>query len=194
MKNGRSPGEDHITAEMLKCSMDTCVTYWKNFSRTIRTTTKLPSEWPHSMLVKLFKKGDAMLCNNWQGITLLLIPGKFLSHIILPQIQHHLKEYLLDEQHDFCPNCSGMNLIFTLQILMKESYKWHNKLYIIFIDFKKAFDSLDCQSLWKLLCHYGIPDIIVNLIMVMYEDTTCCAKTAEGNSCKFPILSGVKQG
>ena len=77
---------------------------------------------------------------------------------------------------------------------MKESCKWHNKLYIIFTDFKKAFDSLDCQSLWKLLCHYGIPDIIVNLIMVMYEDTTCCAKRAEGNSCKFPILSGVKHG
>ena len=33
-----------------------------------------------------------------------------------------------------------------------------------------------------------------NLIMAMYEDTTCCVKKAEGNSRKFPILSGVKQG
>ena len=38
-----------------------------------------------------------------------------------------------------------------------------------------------------------MPDITVNLIKAMYEDTTCCVKTAEGNSRKFPILSGVKQ-
>jgi len=84
--------------------------------------------------VKLFKKGDTMLCNNRLGITLLLIPGKLLPHIILSQIQHHLKEYLLEEQHEFHPNHSCMNLIFTLQMLMKESHKWRNKLYMIFID------------------------------------------------------------
>ena len=73
---------------------------------TIWTTAKLPSEWHHSTLVKLFKKGDATLCNNWRGISLLSIPGKLLSHIILSRIQRHLDEYLRDEQHGFRPNRS----------------------------------------------------------------------------------------
>ncbi|XP_065568786.1 uncharacterized protein LOC136032404 [Artemia franciscana] len=42
LKNGRSPGDGRITAEMLKCTMDTCVTYWKDFFGTIWTTAKLP--------------------------------------------------------------------------------------------------------------------------------------------------------
>ena len=174
--------------------MDTCVTYWKDLFGTIWTTAKLPSEWRHSTLVKLFKKGDATLCNNWRGISLLSIPGKLLSHVILFRIQRHLNDYLRDEQHGFRTNLYCTDLIFTLRMLTEESCEWRNKLYMIFIDFEMAFDSLNRQSLWKLLHHYGIPDTIVNLTMAMHEDTTCCVKTAEGNSRKFSILSGVKKG
>ncbi|XP_065565740.1 uncharacterized protein LOC136030600 [Artemia franciscana] len=76
----------------------------------------------------------------------------------------------------------------------EESYKWCNKLYMIFIDFEKTFDSLDRQSPLKLLRYYCILDIIVKLIMAMYEDTTSCVRTSEGKSRIFPILSRVKQG
>jgi len=79
-------------------------------------------------------------------------------------------------------------------MLTEESCEWCKKLYMMFIDIETALNSLDHQSLWKLHCHYGIPEIIVNFIMAMYEDTICCVKTAEGNSRKFSILSGVKQG
>ncbi|XP_065564306.1 uncharacterized protein LOC136029729 [Artemia franciscana] len=140
--------------------MDTCVIYWKDFFGTIWITVKSPSEWRHSTLVKLFKKGNTKLCNNWRGISLLMVPGKLLSD-----------EYLRDEQHGFRPNRSCTDLLFTLQMLTEESCEWCNKLYMIFIDIKKALNSLDHQSLWKLLCHYGIPEIIVNFIMAMYEDT-----------------------
>jgi len=78
-------------------------------------------------------------------------------------------------------------------MLTEESCEWCNKLYIIFIDFKKAF-GFDRQSLWKLLRYYGIPDIVFKLIVAMDEDTTSCVRTSEGKLRKFPILSGVKQG
>ncbi|XP_065584183.1 uncharacterized protein LOC136043182 [Artemia franciscana] len=140
-QNSRSPGDDRITTEMLKCSMDTCVTYWKDFLGTIWTTSKLPSEWYHSTLVKLFKKGDATLCNNRRDISFLSIPGGLLSHIIVSQIQHHLDEYLRDEQHGFQPNHSCTDLVFTLRMPTEERCEWCNKLYMISIDFEKAFDS-----------------------------------------------------
>ena len=133
---------DHqeMTTSWQKCFMDTCVTYWNDFFLTIQTTAKAPSEWRHSILVKLFKKGNTMLCNNWQGISLLLIPGKLLSHIILSQIKGHLDEYLHDEQHGFHQTTFCTDLIFTPQMLTEESCKWYNKLYMIFIHFEKVFD------------------------------------------------------
>ncbi|XP_065557815.1 uncharacterized protein LOC136025756 [Artemia franciscana] len=45
-------------------------------------------------------------------------------------------------------------------MLKEECCKWCNKLYMIFIDFENVLDSLDCQSFWNLLHHYGILNII----------------------------------
>lgn len=39
-----------------------------------------------------------------------------------------------------------------------------------FVDFKKAFDSIDKNMLLKILCHYGIPEPITNAIRVLYID------------------------
>ena len=38
-----------------------------------------------------------------------------------------------------------------------------------FVDYEKAFDSMDRQTLWKLLRHYGIPVKITNIIRNLYE-------------------------
>jgi hypothetical protein len=46
-------------------------------------------------------------------------------------------------------------------------------LYINFIDFEKAYDSLDRETLWKLLRHYGIPEKMVNIVKNLYEGMAC---------------------
>ena len=75
---------------------------------------------------------------------------------------------------------------------------------MIFVNFEKAFDSVDRESLWKILIDIGIPEIIIinchvwllliAIIIAMYEVSKCCIKTPEGQTCFFRILSGVKQG
>ena len=62
------------------------------------------------------------------------------------------------------------------------------------MDFEKAFDSIDRDSLWKILRYYGIPEKIVSLIVALYENTECCVRTQDGNTIYFRIKSGVKQG
>jgi hypothetical protein len=46
-----------------------------------------PDDWRKGLLVKLPKKGDLSLCNNWRGITLLSIPSKILCSVILQRIK-----------------------------------------------------------------------------------------------------------
>ncbi len=48
--------------------------------------------------------------------------------------------------------------------------------------------------MWKILTHYGIPDKFVNIFRAMYNEFSCCIKTASGYTEFFKILSGVKQG
>ena len=56
--------------------------------------------------------------------------------------------------------------------------EWNSSLYINFIDYEKAFDSVD--TLWKLLEHYGIPEKIITIIQQSYEGMTCRSSGAQG--------------
>ena len=51
--------------------------------------------------------------------------------------------------------------------------EWDSSLYINVVDYEKAFDSLDRDTLWKLLQHYGIPNTLISLIRNSYEDMAC---------------------
>ena len=72
--------------------------------------------------------------------------------------------------------------------------EWNAPLYIGFIDFKKAFDSLHHETLWKILRHYGLPQKIVGLISVLYKSFECSVLMDSTQTDYFPVKSGVRQG
>ncbi len=69
-----------------------------------------------------------------------------------------------------------------------------HKQYINFIDYEKAFDSLDRDTLWKLWRHYGIPEKIITIIQNNYQATSCKVLHAGQLSESFEVKTGVRQG
>nr|KAG5708629.1 hypothetical protein BaRGS_034846 [Batillaria attramentaria] len=67
-------------------------------------------------------------------------------------------------------------------------------LYINFIDYEKAFDSVDREALWRLLRHYGVPGKIISLIQCTYKDMSCRIAHAGQLSESFEVKTGVRQG
>ena len=65
---------------------------------------------------------------------------------------------------------------------------------IIFIDFKKAFDSVGRNTLFQILHGYGIPEKIVKAIQIMYVNTSAVVLTPKGETTHFNIDTGVLQG
>ena len=94
----------------------------------------------------------------------------------------------------FRPRRACIDLIFIIQMLIEESNEWRRNLLILIIDFEKASNSINQETLWKILSHYELPEKIVNLIMAMYKETECCVRTSTGDARWFKITSGVKQG
>ena len=64
--------------------------------------------------------------------------------------------------------------VFVLHNIIEQVIEWNSNLYICFVDFEKAFDSVHRETLWKLLKIYGIPDKLVNMIKAMYRNSKFC--------------------
>lgn len=154
----------------------------------------IPTDWKDGLIAIVPRKGDLRDCNNYRGIMLLSTPRKVFSHIILERLQKGVDERLRENQAGFRNRRSCSDQIATLRIIIQQSIEWNTPVYVNFIDFEKAFDSVDRVLLWKLMAHYGIPPKYVNIIKNTYQGIQCQVLHQGYAHEKIEVLAGVRQG
>ena len=85
-------------------------------------------------------------------------------------------------------------MICTLRQLQEKSAEQRQPLYIVFIDFTKAFDTIDRTTLWKILEIYGCPEKLVNIIKQFHCEMKAQVSVGGAPSDAFEVNHGVKQG
>jgi hypothetical protein len=191
LKSGKAPGHDQLNAELLKADPATSAKRLHPIFRSIWEEENIPEDWRKGSIVKIPKKGNLAECGNWRGITLLSIPSKVMCKIIIQRIEPALDKILRKEQCGFRKGRGCTDHIFALKNILEQSSEWQRELYISFIDYEKAFDSLHRESLWKILKSYGIPDKIIQVIKQFYSNFSCTVGTSDMS---FQVKSGVRQG
>ncbi|PFX30003.1 Transposon TX1 uncharacterized 149 kDa protein [Stylophora pistillata] len=194
LKSGKAAGPDNIPPESLKADPDLSADILYGLLGKIWEEEEMPQDWNESYIVKLPKKGDRRECKNYRGISLMSTAGKVLNRIILLRLQGAVDATLRDQQAGFRKDHSCIDQIATLRIIIEQSIEWNTSLYVNFIDFEKAFDSLDRSVLWCLMRHYGIPGKFIRIIKNSYDKMTCRVLHASGLSDSFAVNTGVKQG
>ena len=111
----------------------------------------IPQDWKVDILVKLPRKGDLCLCKNWRPIMLVTVASKVLCKIILERMKDALECRPRDEQAGFLKERSCCDQIATLTIIVEQTLEWNSGLYMVFVNFEDAFDSIDREVLWKIL-------------------------------------------
>jgi sorting nexin-29 len=106
----------------------------------------MPDDWEVGLIVPLFKKDYKMKCENYRGITLLNVAYKILSRIILERLKEYSEEILGEYQCGFRPQKRTTDQIFVLRQILENIYAHDIDLHLLFIDFKKAFDSINKQK------------------------------------------------
>jgi hypothetical protein len=70
----------------------------------------------------------------------------------------------------------------------------NKELTLVFVDFKKAFDSINRDVMFQILKLYGIPEEIITAIRVLYTNTKTRIITPDVETYFFDIVAGVLQG
>ena len=164
LRNGKAAGLDNISPEVMKGDLDITANMLHPLFEKIQNEGEMPNDWRCGLLIKVPKKGDTANCDIWQDITLLSVPSKVFTRVLLNRIK---------EQAGFFPNCSCIDQIYTLWIIIEQCIEWSSHLYTVFVDFKKAFDSINREAMWKEVKCYGVPTQIVNLIKETYRGYVC---------------------
>ena len=77
---------------------------------------------------------------------------------------------------------------------MEKAREFQKNIYFCFIDYSKAFDSVDHNKLWKILKEMGIPDHLTYLLRNLYAGQEATVRTGHRTTDWFQIGKGVCQG
>ena len=101
MKREKAPGVDSIHAEMLKADLSAATRVLTNLFDTILDKETIPSDWGKGLNVKISKKGNLQVCENWRGITFLSISSKEFCRSLLERIETAIDKKMRQEQAGF---------------------------------------------------------------------------------------------
>ncbi|VDP81756.1 unnamed protein product [Schistosoma mattheei] len=164
IEKGKAVGPDSIPAEALKADVAVTAKILRILFSKIWDEEQIPTNWKEGLLVKIPRTGDLSNRDNYTGIALLSIPRKFFNRVLLNRMKDSIDSQLQDQQAGFCKDLSCTDQIATPWVIVEQSIGWNSLLDINFIDYEKAFDSVDRTTLRKLLRHYGVPENIVDII------------------------------
>jgi hypothetical protein len=191
MENGKVGG---IVCEILKADITLSTDILFPLFQDVWEQEKFPLDWKEGIIVKVPKKGDLGDCNNWRGVNLLNIISKVFYRIIPNHVATIIDLKLRPEQAGFRPNRSCVDQINYLRIIIEQAVEWQSPLYLTFIDYEKAFDSVDRECIWIALREIGFPVKIVNIIKEGYNMFNCRVLHDGQMSPPSDTVSGVRQG
>lgn len=197
LKKNKAPGIDGIVAEFFKLllpQIKDCLTLL--FNKMFRDKF-FPVVWGTSLLIPIHKKGSVESPDNYRGIALLPLFSKIFVNIIHNRLNEWVERnnVICIEQGGFRKNFSTSDSIFVLNACIEKYLrKTRGRFYCAFVDFTKAFDSINRNALWLKLQKIGVPANMIKMVMAIYRNLEARVLTSNGYTRPFQCPRGVKQG
>ena len=195
MESAKTPGTDGLPAEFYKV-------FWRDISSFLISALNYGFDSGHLSVtqrrgvIKLIPKKDAELyfIKNWRPITLLNTDYKIAAKAIANRIKLVLPNLINNDQTGFLKDrFIGENIRLIDGIIQYVTEKNIPGL-LLFIDFEKAFDSLEWSFIHDTLRSYSFGASLINWVKTVYSHTESCILNNGWASNFFDIQRGVRQG
>jgi hypothetical protein len=153
-----------------------------------------PEAWRISKIISIPKKGPSTSLKNQRGIALECTLAKLLNSILRNRLVPPIDPRLLAVQSGFRPGRSTVEQIATVRSIIETCKTRHRSVSLVFVDFRKAFDSIDRSAISSILIMYGVPQLLVTAVMELYYNTKAFVQVGNDRTEDFVTSSGVLQG
>ena len=183
-KKNKAAGPDNLINEHLQQSVPVLISLFTLLFNACLTFGTIATQWRTCNLFVLFKgKGSPNEPGNYRGIALLSVVFKLLTCILNRRIMISVENSLPPEQFGYRPRRSTREAIDELITYLQEKIsRPKGRAYAAFIDFEKAFDSVQRPGLLQKLYSMGVKGLTLRLVKSILTRT----------GFKFSMVSGLR--
>ena len=192
----KSKGPDGIGPKILKhCALAVYQPIHHLFCVSLSQQV-IPIEWKYHSVTPLYKSGDRSSVKNYRPISLLCITSKVLEFIIFHHIYGFISNQISHLQFGFLKHqsCVQQLLVSLNNIINSFNNSFKPQVDTIYLDFRKAFDSVPHNKLLVKLWHLGITSNLWNWFRAYLTHRSQYVSINNHHSAFLPVLSGVPQG
>ena len=196
LRTGRAPGPDQSPNELLifgpevqRQSLYECI------NAILAEGKAPPAEWLGGLVRFLPKPGgNPLVSSSYRPVCLQAAVYKVLSAIITDRLYRLSERHGLLEgsQEGFRRKRSTQRQVQSLHWAIEEAAQSGASLYVAYLDFEHAFNSVDHEAVWRWLEELNVPD--VDLLRSLYEGAHYEADLPYGRSAPVTLTRGTKQG
>jgi len=116
------------------------------------------------------------------------------ARILLKRLTPYAEENLGRYQREFRKGKSTIEQLTIIGQLIEKKYEFSQNIWQLYVDFKKAYNSIHRQSLYNIMEEFGIPQKLVTLTKICMENTQYKIRVESTVSEDFEVRIGLKQG
>ena len=194
LKNGKASSSDLISNEILKGLERNNIELLKDLFNICFDSGIYP--WNANIITPLHKKGSKDNPDNYRAVAVSSVIGKLFSTILLGRFKdfRHRKCPDPPNQLGFTKGAQTYDHVLTMQTIITKYKKLKRPVYAIFVDFKKAFDSVCRPALFLKLAKSGATGKFYSVLKDMYQNSYGHIKLEGHLSKRFSIRKGTEQG
>ena len=174
-KNGKSPGNDGLTAEFYQVFWPTLGHLLVDSLNNSYEKGELANSQKQGIIKLIEKKNkDKRYVANWRPISLLNVDVKIASKAITLRLEKVLSDLISADQ---CAYVKGRNIfdaVRTIGDIMDYTKLYNLPGLMVTIDFEKAFDSLSWNFLFKTLEKFNFGESFIKWICLFYTNISSC--------------------
>ena len=192
IKTEKTSGPSEISTDYFKYLDSGGLKWVTELLNKIFEAERIPKRWTRSYLVTIYKdKGDPIQCKNFREIKLLEHGLKVLEKVLDNRLRKLIK--IGDIQFGFSKSKGAMDAVFVLRLLQEKILEQQKKMYVAFLDLKKAYDRVPRDVVYWCLRKRGVPEKMVNFVKATYGLVKTKVRTPYRDTEEFMIDAGLHQ-